>query len=88
MDQSYVSGPEKPALLDLTVSGLLDRAVDTWPDREAVVSVEQGLRKTYSQVRAEADLLAGGLLGLGLRPGDRLGIWGPNTYQWYLTQVL
>ena len=23
----------------------------------------------------------------GVRPGDRIGIWGPNTYEWYLTQM-
>ena len=23
----------------------------------------------------------------GVRPGDRVGIWGPNTYEWYLTQL-
>ena len=26
-------------------------------------------------------------LTLGVRPGDRVGIWGPNTYEWYLTQM-
>ena len=27
------------------------------------------------------------LLTVGVRPGDRVGIWGPNTYEWYLTQM-
>ena len=27
-----------------------------------------------------------GLLALGLEPGDRVGIWGPNSYEWVLTQ--
>ena len=30
--------------------------------------------------------LAAGLVGLGLRPGDRLGIWSPNSYEWIVTQ--
>ena len=38
------------------------------------------------QVLEEVNSLAAGLLELGLRPGDRIGIWGPNTHQWYLTQ--
>jgi len=33
----------------------------------------------------QTDKLAAGLLGLGLEPGDRLGLWGPNSSQWYLT---
>lgn len=32
------------------------------------------------------DYLAAGLLALGLQKGDRLGIWGPNTYEWILFQ--
>ena len=24
---------------------------------------------------------------MGLRPGDRVGIWGPNSYEWYQTQM-
>lgn len=30
--------------------------------------------------------MAAGLLSLGLKPGDRIGIWGPNSYEWLLTQ--
>ncbi|KAL5012155.1 hypothetical protein ScPMuIL_010706 [Solemya velum] len=32
------------------------------------------------------DSLAAGLLALGLKKGDRVGIWGPNSLQWILTQ--
>lgn len=27
-----------------------------------------------------------GLLALGLKKGDRLGMWGPNKYEWVLMQ--
>lgn len=36
--------------------------------------------------RRQSDLVAAGFLAAGLEPGDRLGIWGPNSYEWYLTQ--
>ena len=39
-------------------------------------------------IKEEADKFATGLLALGLRPGDRVGIWNPNTYEWYLTQMV
>lgn len=29
---------------------------------------------------------AAGLLAVGLKKGDRLGIWGPNIYEWVLMQ--
>uniref|UniRef100_H3CF56 Medium-chain acyl-CoA ligase ACSF2, mitochondrial n=1 Tax=Tetraodon nigroviridis TaxID=99883 RepID=H3CF56_TETNG len=34
----------------------------------------------------QVDKAAAGLLALGLRPGDRLGVWGPNMYEWILFQ--
>lgn len=34
----------------------------------------------------QSDCVAAGLKSLGLEPGDRLGIWGPNSYEWVLTQ--
>ena len=30
--------------------------------------------------------MAAGLLAAGLEPGDRLGIWSPNNYEWVVTQ--
>lgn len=40
------------------------------------------LTSPYLQV----DQAAAGLLALGLKQGDRLGMWGPNTYEWILIQ--
>ena len=34
----------------------------------------------------QADEAAAGLLALNLNPGDRIGIWGPNSYEWIVTQ--
>ena len=35
----------------------------------------------------QADRLAAGLLQLGLSPGDRLGIWGPNSSEWFISRL-
>lgn len=34
----------------------------------------------------QVDRAAAGLLALGLAKGDRLGMWGPNSYEWVLFQ--
>jgi fatty-acyl-CoA synthase len=57
-----------------------------WPQTEALVSVEQGIRWTYAEFARRVDALAAGLLALGLAPGDRVGIWAPNCAEWTLTQ--
>lgn len=34
----------------------------------------------------QVDCVAAGLLAIGLTKGDRLCVWGPNSYGWVLMQ--
>ncbi|XP_061611805.1 medium-chain acyl-CoA ligase ACSF2, mitochondrial-like isoform X3 [Phyllopteryx taeniolatus] len=86
LTSSYAHGTSSSSLLDVTVGDALDRAADRWPDREAAVFVRDGVRKTFAQFHQDVERAAAGLLGLGLRRGERLGMWGPNTYEWLLFQ--
>ena len=36
--------------------------------------------------QTQANQLAAGFVALKLKRGDRVGIWGPNSYEWTLTQ--
>ncbi|KAM7387222.1 hypothetical protein PAMA_009707 [Pampus argenteus] len=83
---SYVHGTSSISLLPLTVGQCLDSAAQRWPDREAVAFLQDGIRKTFAQFQQDVDKVAAGLLALGLKRGERLGIWGPNTYEWILFQ--
>ncbi len=47
---------------------------------------DQGVRLTFAEMKREVDRLAAGLLALGLQPGDRIGLWSPNSAAWVLTQ--
>lgn len=40
---------------------------------------------TYTEVKERADQLAAGFIELGLKRGDRIGIWAPNCSSWYVT---
>uniref|UniRef100_A0A3B5L123 Medium-chain acyl-CoA ligase ACSF2, mitochondrial n=1 Tax=Xiphophorus couchianus TaxID=32473 RepID=A0A3B5L123_9TELE len=83
---SYVHGTSSTPLLHDTVAEALQKSVERWPDREAMVFLQDGVRKTYAEFQQDVDRAAAGLLALGLRKGDRLGMWGPNTYEWILSQ--
>jgi fatty-acyl-CoA synthase len=83
---SHVRGPVDVPLSDSTVHALLAAAVRRWPDRDAAVFVEQGLRLTWQQLHDEVEAAAAGLWALGARRGDRVGIWSPNRAEWLLTQ--
>ena len=86
MALSYASGPSTTPLLGETIGANLERTVAAHGDREAVVSVHQGIRLSYAQLDAAVDDLARGLLGLGVEAGDRVGIWSPNRAEWVLAQ--
>lgn len=83
---SYVHGTSSVSLLPLTVGQSLDSAAHRWPEREAMVFLQDGIRKTFAQFQDDVDRAAAGLLGLGLEKGDRLAVLGPNTYEWILFQ--
>jgi fatty-acyl-CoA synthase len=83
---SHVAGLSSQALLEVTISNALDRAAETWPDQLAVIVREQGVRLSYTELRDRAEAVAKGFIALGLVPGDRIGIWGPNSTEWILTQ--
>ncbi|KAM4534737.1 medium-chain acyl-CoA ligase ACSF2, mitochondrial-like [Fundulus diaphanus] len=83
---SYVHGTSSYSLLPLTVSQSLEATVQRYPDREAVVFLQDGVRKTFAEFQRDVDSAAAGLVALGLTRGDRLGIWAPNIYEWVLFQ--
>ncbi len=55
-------------------------AVD--PDHEFVVYPDRDLRWTYKDFDERTDNLARGLLAIGLKPGDHLGVWARNIPDW------
>jgi fatty-acyl-CoA synthase len=85
-ETSYVCGLADKPLLHLTIGGLLSRAAEAWPDREALVVRHQNIRVGYRDFDREVDSLARGLLACGLTPGDRVGIWAQNCAEWVLIQ--
>ncbi|MDH3298943.1 MAG: AMP-binding protein, partial [Acidimicrobiia bacterium] len=79
-------GPTDVPLLDETIPANLARTVATWPDNDALVSVEQDQRYTYREFAAAVDELAKGLMAAGVEKGDRVGIWSPNYAEWAILQ--
>jgi fatty-acyl-CoA synthase len=86
MELSYVCGTGSVPLLYKTVGGVLEDAARRWGDRPAMVVRHQNIRWTYRELNDAADRVAAGFIKLGLQPGDRVGIWSPNRYEWVLTQ--
>ena len=83
---SYVRGTADSSLSDLTIGALLAETAARFPDRLAVVFREQGVRWSWKEFAKEIEAFATGLQELGLRKGDRVGIWSPNRAEWLVTQ--
>ncbi|HEV8319745.1 MAG TPA: AMP-binding protein [Vicinamibacterales bacterium] len=86
MAASYVHGASDVALLGETIGTCLDRISAAHGDCDALVSCYQRVRYTYRELHAEVERYARGLLALGVERGDRVGIWGPNSAEWLVTQ--
>jgi fatty-acyl-CoA synthase len=83
---SYACGDAARPLIGETIGAHFDRIAEAFGEREAVISVHQGVRLTYKQLREATDEFARGLGALGIRHGDRVGIWSTNTVEWVIAQ--
>lgn len=60
-----------------TVTGLLDAAAAAAPETPALIYGGSSL--SFAVLAAQARRAAGGLAALGVKPGDRVAFWLPNT---------
>ncbi|OBC06728.1 AMP-binding protein [Mycobacterium sp. 852013-50091_SCH5140682] len=84
--RSYDAGPTDTPILEETIGANFERIAATHPGIEALVDVAQGLRYTYAELNDEINVVARGLIGMGIDKGDRVGIWSPNCAQWTIVQ--
>ncbi|MFZ5615703.1 MAG: AMP-binding protein [Pseudomonadota bacterium] len=84
--ESYVCGVSDAPLIYQTIGEALDETARRFGERPALVVRRQNVRMTYAELAHAADDFAAGLLAVGLRPGDRVGIWSPNNAEWVIAQ--
>ena len=63
-----------------TLGALPGRAAGRWGAREALVFA--GRRLSFAEVAAGVDRVAGGLIAIGVRPGDKVALWMLNRPEW------
>lgn len=69
-------------LLDYTLGNILEKWAFNSPDAEFIVYPDRNLRFTYKQFNKRVDQLAKGLLYIGIKLGDKVGIWAKNIPDW------
>ena len=85
--KSYHHRATNESLLGSTIAEHFASIVQRFPDNEALVALPQGRRLSYAELSYHVDQLAKGLLGIGFRKGDRIGIWSTNNIEWFVLQL-
>ena len=87
LTHSYYSGASDAQIIYETIGTYFGKIADVHSTNPALVVRHQGVNWTYGELQARVDRLATGLIHLGIKPGDRVGIWGPNSSEWVLVQL-
>ena len=77
---------EFPWLYDLTIGQVFAETARKFPMREALVFSQSSVRMNYSEFAGAVICVAKGLLALGIKPGEHVGIWATNLPEWVLLQ--
>ena len=87
LTHSYYCGASTTQIIYETIGVYFDRICEQHPDQDALIVRHQDVRWTYRELQKKVNELATGLLALGIAPGDRVGIWGPNSHEWVMVQL-
>ena len=83
---AYPHGSSSVALLGETIDENLKKTVAKYPTEDALICSHQNYRATYEEFYDQVIQVAKGLMALGVKRGERVGVWSPNCYQWTLLQ--
>ncbi|MBP2625725.1 MAG: CaiC [Firmicutes bacterium] len=70
----------------VTLGGLLDLTAENYPNNEALVYPDYGLRYSYQELREVCNKFAKGLLSLGIKNNENVAIWATNVPEWVIAQ--
>ncbi|XP_002730516.1 medium-chain acyl-CoA ligase ACSF2, mitochondrial-like [Saccoglossus kowalevskii] len=87
LTQSYVHQSCIRPFKNITVGRLLDSAANNFPNREALVFMEDGTRKTFANLHHDVNRISAGLLQLNLKPGDPVAILADENYRFISAEM-
>ncbi len=72
--------------LQFTIGGLLQDTARRFPENDALVYPDLGMRLSYREFDQLTDRVAKGLFHIGIRKGDHVSIWANNVPEWVVLQ--
>lgn len=78
---------QSPPWVDgLTIGAVLRETATRFPKRDAIVFTQSKVKMNYADFHAAVRGVAKGLLALGIKPGEHVGVWATNIPEWVLLQ--
>ena len=72
-------------LWEKTIGQQLEEVAAMYPDDEAIKFTDRDYRRTWKEFSDEVDVVARGLMAMGIGRGDHVAIWATNVPEWMLT---
>jgi fatty-acyl-CoA synthase len=79
-----VNGMEQ--MLEITMGKLLELRAEEYPDIDAVVYPNHGIRWSWREFNDLCDKAARGFMAMGVKKGDHVAIWATNYPEWLICQ--
>lgn len=73
-------------LRQITIGDLLDETTGQYPQKEALVYQERGLRYSFAEFQDICNQAARGFMSLGIQKGEHIAIWATNVPEWVISQ--
>ena len=77
--------PRPAPTSEKTIPRLVQAAAECFGDTPAIEDSE--LTLTYRELASAGLRAARAFIAAGLAPGDRVGIWAPNVYEWIVAAI-
>ncbi|HMH22521.1 MAG TPA: AMP-binding protein [Puia sp.] len=75
-----------PELKKITIGRLLQSIAGQYPESDAVVYPDRGLRLSYKKFDESCNEVARGLMSLGIEKGEPVAVWSTNRPEWLCCQ--
>jgi len=70
-----------------TIGEMLAEISAEYPDRDALIHTERGVRFNYDLLSWEVGRAARGLISMGFTTGDKVALWAPNIPEWLISML-
>jgi len=69
-------------LMEYTFGSILEKYASETPDQDFMVYPDRNLRFSYKQFNERVNKLAKGLIAIGIKKNDKVGLWAYNVPDW------